>query len=225
MVSRANRAKCGIGLRRSANYPVAYEVRLSLLRVFVDAADWTSKPLNPLLRELLEKHEALLDDKVSPADHITAPAFTKAKASLLAAVEGLPETWRRVVMKDRLDASALIVGLQALTCSAALGGKWSLETNGPAFSRMANRSRTDLQREQLGAELETHLDGARSPLTSLREKSPECKRLAALDQRDLAAYEAAWTVVSAEHTFWLAGVEYHKAFAAVTPNTRISLRR
>ena len=195
----------------------AHEIRQRLQGLFVDPTEWTGKPLHSNLRELLEAFEAFVDDRIGPADHVTARALARAKTSLLEATECLPDTWRRVVMANGLDSSALIMGLQALACAAALGDEQSLNVDASSFSQLAERIRTDLRRKEVRAELETNLNSVRSPLVSLREKSPGVRELlTALDQEDVAAYEAAWAVVRAEHTFWLAGIEYHKAFAAVS---------
>ena len=195
----------------------AHEIRQRLHRLFVDANDWANKPLDTTLSELLDRSRSLADHKINPADHITAQTFARSQTALLEAVECLPDAWQPTVLADGLDSNALIVGLQALTCAAAIGEEQSLDVDEPTFSATAKRSRADLRREELQSELEAHLANARAPLASLGQKSPGVQGLlAAIESQDLAAYEAAWAVVNAEHTFWLAGVEYHKAFAVVS---------
>ena len=195
----------------------AHEIRQRLLGLFVDTNEWVSAPLHSTLSDLIEKFEGFVDSKVSPREHITAHAFAGAQSALLEAVECLPANWQVAAMAGGLDSTALTVGLQALACAAALGDDQSLDVDESSFSQFAKRSRTDLRREELQTQLQKHLDDARAPLASLRERSPGVQDLlVALELQDLASYEAAWAVVNAEHTFWLAGVEYHKAFAAVS---------
>ncbi len=53
--------------------------------------------------------------------------FARSQTALLEAVECLPDAWQPTVLADGLDSNALIVGLQALACAAAIGEEQSLD--------------------------------------------------------------------------------------------------